>query len=84
MEKIKRNGSKKQLHLFDTQSFGIMDTIYELCPYCGTEVEIPAVMAVHECPKCGKKILPCSLCHEEWTDCTKCELELNKCGVDND
>lgn len=78
----RRKEVKKQLKIFDTQAFGIMDTIYELCPYCGNEVELPAVMGRHVCPECGKKILTCSLCYDEGTDCSKCDEILKKMGVE--
>ena len=72
---------KKQLKIFDTQSFGIIDTIFEWCPNCNKEVEIPAVMGRHTCPSCGAKILSCSICHDEDTDCSRCEEILHKYGV---
>ena len=43
---------KSQLKIFDTQAFGIMDTIFEWCPNCGKEVEVPAIMGKYKCSNC--------------------------------
>lgn len=36
-------------------------TVWELCPECGNEVEIPAY-GRSVCPECGAPILPCAMC----------------------
>ena len=36
-------------------------TVWELCPECGDEVEIPAY-GRSVCPQCGAPILPCAMC----------------------
>lgn len=35
---------------------------YEVCPHCGEEVELNAELSVQTCPKCGKRIVACSMC----------------------
>jgi predicted RNA-binding Zn-ribbon protein involved in translation (DUF1610 family) len=77
----RRKEIRKQLKIFDTQAFGLMDTIWEWCPYCESEVKLPAVMGRYECPECGKKILTCTLCYEEGVNCADCEERINKMGV---
>jgi len=47
---------------------------YELCPHCGREVELKAVMKLQKCPNCHKQIIPCSLCDMDKVDCSKCKL----------
>ncbi|MBO7235162.1 MAG: zinc-ribbon domain-containing protein [Alistipes sp.] len=39
-----------------------MRNIYEYCPHCENEVELSNRFEVQICPKCGRPILPCSLC----------------------
>lgn len=39
-----------------------MDKISEVCPYCGTEVELLPELKVQRCPSCGKHIVSCSMC----------------------
>lgn len=50
-------------------------TTYEMCPLCDNEVELPWEFRIHTCPKCGKPILPCSICPTEYSQCSKCPLE---------
>ena len=38
------------------------NTTYEVCPHCGEEVELKAELSVQTCPKCGKRIVTCSMC----------------------
>ena len=52
--------------------------IIEWCPYCGDEVEIEDRMDLQECPNCGNKILPCSLCDHDKCDCGECPFKKNK------
>lgn len=40
-----------------------MDKIYEWCPYCCDEVELDNKFEAQICPRCGRPILPCSLCY---------------------
>lgn len=47
-------------------------TMYECCPECGEEVEIP-LGQLTDCPECGhKRLLPCSRCRDlnacDWRD----------------
>lgn len=74
---------KSQLKIFDTQAFGIMDTIFEWCPNCGKEVEVPAIMGKYKCSNCGKEILTCSLCYDEHTKCSECRYEGNNNDKDS-
>ncbi len=46
--------------------------ITEMCPHCEEEVEIKQTISKQNCPKCGKPILPCSMCDMEETECQKC------------
>ena len=38
------------------------NTTYEVCPHCGEEVALDAELKVQTCPKCGKRIVTCSMC----------------------
>lgn len=55
------------------------DKTYEVCPYCGEEVELNAELKVQKCPHCGKHIVTCSMCRalsEGVANCCKnCPLE---------
>lgn len=35
---------------------------YEVCPFCGEEVELDNNLGVHQCPVCGHYIVSCSMC----------------------
>lgn len=35
---------------------------YEVCPYCGEEIELDAELKVQTCSNCGKHIVTCSMC----------------------
>lgn len=48
--------------------------IAEWCSVCGTEVEIPSKLDIHECPNCKASIIPCSLCYTDSSKCSQCEL----------
>lgn len=49
---------------------------YEVCPYCGREVELDAELKVQVCPGCGKHIVTCSMCvAENGLYCRNCALE---------
>ena len=50
----------------------------ELCPYCNTEVNIPAEMHYHKCPNCLEYILPCSLCDWDNINCNDCKISNGK------
>lgn len=39
--------------------------IYEYCPHCETEVELPTTAMRQRCPECGEMITVCSLCYGE-------------------
>lgn len=52
-------------------------TTYEVCPHCGDEVRLEAELKVQTCPKCGKRIVACSMCLACDTPggyCSKCCL----------
>lgn len=46
--------------------------ISELCPHCENEVEIKESFTNQKCPECGKRILPCSMCKMDETNCNEC------------
>ena len=55
-----------------------MEKTYEVCPYCGEEVELDAELKVQTCPNCGKRIVSCSMCRASDTGgpyCVRCCLE---------
>lgn len=54
------------------------DVTYEVCPYCGAEVELDAELKVQRCPECGKHIVTCSMCLNEELNypCKDCCLEI--------
>jgi len=39
-----------------------MEKTYEVCPHCGSEVELEAELKVQKCSNCGKHIVTCSMC----------------------
>ena len=50
---------------------------YEVCPHCENEVKLKAELMVQTCPKCGKRIVTCSMCRACDTPenyCEKCSL----------
>lgn len=57
------------------------DKTYEVCPYCGEEVELDAELKVQTCPSCGRRIVTCSMCPAYMSDdpdapkCNNCILE---------
>lgn len=52
---------------------------FELCPECGSEVEIDAYCA-SKCPECGMRILPCSMCSEDQCNhCNECPHSEKRC-----
>lgn len=52
---------------------------YEICPYCGGEVELDAELKVQTCSNCGKHIVTCSMCLASSDNvegcCKSCPLE---------
>lgn len=44
----------------------------EWCPYCEQEVVIYA-HTITECPECGEKLFPCSVCNTQ--ECSACLYE---------
>jgi predicted RNA-binding Zn-ribbon protein involved in translation (DUF1610 family) len=55
-----------------------MEKTYEVCPYCGEEVELDAELKVQTCPNCGKRIVTCSMCRACDTGgpyCVRCCLD---------
>lgn len=54
------------------------DVTYEVCPYCGKEVELDAELKVQVCPECGKHIVTCSMCRNAELNypCKDCCLEI--------
>lgn len=57
-----------------------MNKTYELCPYCENEVELNNEFKAQLCPKCGRLILPCSIC--EHTNANGCHTKCNDCPLD--
>jgi len=57
-----------------------MNKIYELCPYCDTEVKLKNEFKAQVCPSCGRLILPCSIC--EYTNPNGCHTKCNECPLD--
>lgn len=51
-----------------------MEKTYEICPYCGEEVELEAELKVQTCPSCGKRIVTCTMC-PDYIECHHCLLE---------
>ncbi len=52
---------------------------FEMCPECGSEVEIDAYGA-SRCPICGNRIVPCSMCSEEQCNhCNECPYSETRC-----
>lgn len=51
-------------------------TVWELCPECGDEVEIPAY-GRSICPKCGAPILPCGMCERCVEPCVYDTISFN-------
>lgn len=68
--------------------------VFEICPFCGKEVELDDELKVQKCPNCGKHIVTCSMCLAVETDpstnyCQKCPLivqatEYNKTEEEQD
>lgn len=54
------------------------DTIYECCPHCGVEVEIPAIMKRQPCPNCGELMAPCTHCRDLGNTCIY-DADANTC-----
>lgn len=50
-----------------------METTIEWCSACEEEVEIK-VGVVSNCPFCGARIKPCSMCNLDERICSKCYL----------
>lgn len=59
------------------------NVIYELCPICGNEVELPAEKGFHECPNCKNLILACAMCDTDNTSCSNCNYEKELKEIDN-
>lgn len=53
----------------------LVGKMYEWCPECDAENEFPLEFKPHKCKVCGKTLLPCSICYEDGTDCSKCKFE---------
>jgi predicted RNA-binding Zn-ribbon protein involved in translation (DUF1610 family) len=53
------------------------NTVYEWCPFCCEEIELPNVMGIYECPLCGELITPCAMCDQNNADCSNCIF--NRC-----
>ena len=49
--------------------------ITEWCSRCEEEVELKETFSKQKCPSCKKRILPCSMCVPDETDCSKCGFE---------
>ena len=51
---------------------------YEVCPHCEEEVRLRADLSVQTCPKCGHRIVACSMClavdNPNDNYCSKCCL----------
>ena len=47
----------------------------ELCSYCECEVDIPLDRA-SSCPRCGNRIVPCSMCPQGHEYCSACPFEV--------
>lgn len=43
-------------------------TVFEICPSCDNEVEIPNER-ISKCPVCGKEIIPCAMCYDCISPC---------------
>ncbi|NSW83931.1 MAG: hypothetical protein HPY90_11800 [Syntrophothermus sp.] len=54
-----------------------MEYTYEMCPFCTSEVKIPADWPAM-CPRCGNKILPCSTCYDDLPGWKPCNWTENK------
>ena len=52
--------------------------IEEWCPRCEQEVKIKRGFIKQNCPICGRKILPCSLCDNNEINCNNCLAEEEK------
>ena len=53
----------------------------EVCPSCGTEIQV-SIDGKTTCPKCGhKNVLPCSMCPKDYDQCDWTEDE--GCSVFN-
>lgn len=52
-----------------------MNTIFEWCPHCEGEVELPIELGRYNCPSCNESIINCSVCYTDGTDCSKCLLD---------
>jgi hypothetical protein len=48
--------------------------ITELCPHCEEETQLENKFEVQYC-KCGKPIIPCSICPNNYEGCTTCKLQ---------
>lgn len=53
----------------------ISDTVFEVCPHCDNEVEIPNTR-VSSCPPCTCNIKPCAMCDMYKVDCNNCPWDL--------
>lgn len=63
---------EEPVHTMRLNGLPPVDTVIEVCPFCGVEVELTAKWERQPCPNCGKKIAPCSFCrdhHECSNDC---------------
>lgn len=46
-----------------------MNTTFEYCNECNSEIELPAIMGYHKCPECGKPVMTCNLCLDNQENC---------------
>jgi hypothetical protein len=54
-----------------TSPYGQLD---ECCGECGCEVTLDCTFRLQVCPKCGKFIIPCSICDADLCNCAHCPL----------
>lgn len=56
----------------------VVETTWEMCPFCEEEVELQTSFKLQPCPNCGAMIAPCSLCDMVYVNCSLCPLN-NSC-----
>lgn len=63
MSKMARNRNTEQC-----------ETTTEECYICGLENKFPADFKIHECVRCGTKLLPCKMCYDDTVNCKLCDF----------
>lgn len=48
---------------------------FEVCPHCGGTSIMHSEFRAQHCTECGKVILPCNLCDDDFCKCSKCPLK---------